>query len=122
MRATFIQLIFCFQGFKENKLKENLEQNVGLYRIKTTVHHLFCDKVLNLKKGDIGVVVNGRVSVQFRPNIVVSDVELWGVLSRHDFGTSTLRVRHGINGTRILNVPRNPCIVTQLWGILLWTN
>lgn len=79
MIATFIQLIFCFQGFKENKLKENLEQNVGLYRIKTAVHHVFCDKVLNLKKGDIGVVVNGRVSAQFRPNIVVSDAKSFGV-------------------------------------------
>ena len=65
-----VHSIICFQGFKVDKLKENLEGNVAWYRIKTTVHQLFSDKVLNLKKGDIGVVVNGRVGAHHRFHIV----------------------------------------------------
>ena len=56
-------LSIFFQGFKVAKLRENLEQNVAQYKVKTAIHQLFCGNVLNLKKGDIGVVVNGRVGV-----------------------------------------------------------
>lgn len=58
-------------------LKENLAKYVGQYRVKIAVHQLFCEKVLNVKKGDIGVIVNGRVCLLF---IVDTNVE--GILTR----------------------------------------
>ncbi len=67
LQFSLLQFSLLFQGFKAAKLKENLEQNVGQYRIKIGIHQLFCDKVLNLKKGEIGVVVNGRVGIICTP-------------------------------------------------------
>ncbi|CAB3984374.1 UDP-glucose:glyco glucosyltransferase 1-like [Paramuricea clavata] len=88
-----VKLATPVKGFKISKLRENLEKNVAQYRIKTTVHQLFCDKVLNLKKGDIGVIVNGRVLAPLgtKDIFIADDFELLETL---DMDTYARKIRN----------------------------
>ncbi|XP_028405524.1 UDP-glucose:glycoprotein glucosyltransferase 1-like isoform X2 [Dendronephthya gigantea] len=103
---AIIDLATSVKGFKIAKLKENLERNRDSYKRKAAIHQLFCDKVLNLKKGDIGIVVNGRVlaPLQKKDIFISDDFELLETL---DMDTYARKIRNQVDGLEFEGLDAN---------------
>ncbi|XP_046852680.1 UDP-glucose:glycoprotein glucosyltransferase 1-like isoform X2 [Xenia sp. Carnegie-2017] len=98
-----VELLKSVKNLKISVLRENLKNHVDSYKLKITSHLLFCKKVLHFKKGDIGLVANGRVlgPLEKKDIFIADDFEL---LENFDMDKYGRKIRNKVDAFEFVDL------------------